>query len=302
MTTNIPYLTEADVAAVLTWDDLIPLMAEALIDFSSGSVVQPTREMLTIEPNQRFFAAMPAAAPNAMGAKMVAFYPKNAASGLHTHFASIALFDPETGQPLAFMDGRLITEMRTAATSAAVTRTLAPPESRSIALLGSGVQAKAHLQALKALFPVDDVRVWSRTEANARAFAKKHGARSVSAEEAVRDADIIVCATAALEPVLQGAWLKPGCHVNSVGSPRPDWREMDDATMQQTVIVDSRAAAMKEAGDVILSGAIIHAEAGEVLSGTIHADPASTTVFKSVGIAVEDVTTAQLVYDRHMSL
>ena len=189
--------------------------------------------------------------------------------------------------------------MRTAATSAAVSQAVADPQSRTLALIGSGVQAKAHLRALSEIFPIDDVRVWSRTTANAEAFADVRDARAMSAADAVDGADIVVCATNALTPVLQGAWLKPGAHVNSVGSPRPDWRELDNAVMAEKVVVDSYEAAAKEAGDVILCGASIFAEAGEILGGWIPLARGQTTVFKSVGIACEDLATARLVFDLH---
>lgn len=299
METAPPTLTEADVAKLLSYEVLIPAMREAFIAFSSGEVQQSLRTMLPIEEGARYFGLMPAAMPGAMGAKMVSFYPGNADKGIHTHFAAIALFDPELGRPIAFMDGRLITEMRTAAASAAVSQVLADPESRALALVGSGVQALAHLKALKTVFPIEDVRVWSRTESRAREFADGHGARALPLEEAVADADIVVCATNAREPVLQGAWLKPGAHVNSVGSPRPDWRELDDAVMAGAVVVDSRDAVAKESGDIILSGAAIAAEAGEVLAGTKTIPTSRTSLFKSVGIAVQDIASARLVYDAY---
>jgi len=209
----------------------------------------------------------------------------------------IALFEPDTGQPLAFLDGRLITEMRTAAVSAAVTKYFAPANSRVLALLGSGVQALAHMQALRHVCDFDEVKVWSRTPDRAQRFAALHGAKAMGLEAAVRDADVIVTATNALEPFLKGEWLKQGAHVNAVGSPRPTWRELDNDTMQNTLIVDSREAALKEAGDVILSKASIFAEAGEIFAGLKMADRSATTVFKSVGIAVEDIAAARLVYD-----
>nr|WP_306265479.1 ornithine cyclodeaminase family protein [Pararhizobium sp. IMCC3301] len=299
MASSVPVLSEQDVASILTYAQLIPLMRETLIAFSAGSILQPVRQMLVVEEQERYLGIMPAVTPDAMGAKLVCFYPKNAQFDRHTHLASIALFDPEFGTPLAFLDGRLITEMRTAATSAAVTQVLAAPQSRSLALIGSGVQAKAHLYALREIFPIEDVRVWSQTASNAERFAETHGARAMSAADAVDGADIVVCATSARTPVLQGAWLKPGAHVNSVGSPRPDWRELDDAVMAETVIVDSYEAAQKEAGDVILSGASIFAEAGEVLGGRKQVDRAATTIFKSVGIACEDLAAARLVFNLH---
>ncbi|HJU31967.1 MAG TPA: ornithine cyclodeaminase family protein [Hyphomicrobiaceae bacterium] len=290
-------LSEAEVARALTYETLIPAMERALAAFSAGKVIQPVRNMLTIEEGKRFLGVMPAVAPDAMGAKLVCFYPKNAGSSVPTHTANIMLFETETGQPLAFMDGRLITEMRTAAVSAAVTKRLAPPGSKVLALLGSGVQAVAHLEALRQVCPFEEVRVWSRTRAHAERFAEEHGARAADLETAVRSADVVVTATSATEPFLKGAWLKPGAHVNAVGAPRPTWRELDDAAMHNTLVVDSREAVLKESGDVILSGAAIAAEAGELFAGVRTVDRSATTIFKSVGLAVEDIATARLVYD-----
>jgi len=289
--------SEGDVANVLKYEQLIPAMEKALSDFSAGRVIQPVRNLLTIEEGKRFLGIMPAVTQNAMGAKLVCFYPKNAGTGVPTHLAMIMLFEPETGQPLACMDGRLITEMRTAAVSAAVTKYLAPEKSRILTLLGSGVQAEAHMQALRRVCQFEEVRVWSRTPEHAKRFAARHGARAMAIESAVRGADVIVTATSASEPFLKGAWLKPGAHVNAVGSARPTWRELDDEAMQNTVIVDSREAVRKESGDVILSNAPIFAEAGELFAGSKIPERSATTVFKSVGIAVEDITAARLVYD-----
>jgi len=292
-------LAEADVAGLLDWGMLIATMEGALAELSRGRVVQPVREILAVEEGKRYFAAMPAITEGAMGAKLVTFYPANAGSGRHTHFALIALFDTMTGEPLAAMDGRLITEMRTAAVSAAVTRHVVPQDSaRVLALVGSGVQAKAHLEALRHLYDFDEVRVWSRTPGNAAKFAEEHGVRhSRTVEEAVYGADVVVVATASMQPVLKGAWLKDGAHVNAVGAPRPTWRELDDDVMRNLLIVDSRAAVMKESGDVILSKAEIYAEAGEIFGGAKPAPGGITTVFKSVGVAVEDIAAARLVYD-----
>ena len=183
------------------------------------------------------------------------------------------------------------------AVSAAATRYLAAPDSRVLALIGSGVQAEAHLEALTQLHPYDEIRVWSRTPEHAARFAAAHGIVATDIEGAVRGADVVVTATNALEPIVKGAWLKPGAHVNAVGSPRPGWRELDDAAMRNTLIVDSREAVMKESGDVILSGAPIHAELGEIFAGLKPAPARETTIFKSVGLAIEDVATAKLVYD-----
>ena len=288
-------LTQADIADRLTYDRLIPAMEKALTAFSTGAVIQPVRNMIEIEASKRYLGVMPAVSASMMGAKLVSFYPGNAEVGLDTHFATILLFETPHGRPVAVMDGTLITEMRTAAVSAAVTKRLAPPQSRRLALLGAGVQAAAHLEALRSILLLDEVRVWSRTPERAEFFAKKHGARAMAPEEAVRDADVIVTATHAIEPILQGRWLKEGAHVNAIGAPRPNWRELDDTAMDNLLIVDSREAAVKESGDVILSGARIFAEAGEIFAGIRTAPSSKTTIFKSVGLAIEDIAAAELV-------
>jgi ornithine cyclodeaminase/alanine dehydrogenase-like protein (mu-crystallin family) len=290
-------MDEEQVRTLLKWDELIPAMENALAEFSLGQVVQPVRNMLTVEEGKRYLGVMPAVAREAMGAKLVSFYPGNEGSGTATHHAMIVLFRPDTGEPLAVIDGRLITEMRTAAVSAAVTKYLAAPDAHVLALVGSGVQVHAHLQALSRVCQFDEIRVWSRTAAHAERFAEQHNAIAVPIADAVRGADVIVTATNALQPIVQGDWLKPGAHVNAVGSPRPNWRELDNRAMANILVVDSREAVLKESGDVILSGAEIYAEAGEIFAGTKAAPVSETTVFKSVGLAIEDIATAKLVYD-----
>ncbi len=293
---GVIYLDEDAVRARLRWDELIDAMERALADFSSGAVIQPVRSILTIEERARYVGIMPAVVGDVMGVKFVTFYPVNAGTGRHTHNATVVLYDTRTGLPLAVMDGRVITEMRTAAVSAAITRRLAPAECRVLALLGSGVQAHAHKEALSRVRTFSEVRVWSRTAAHAERFAREHGAIAVDRpESAVRGADVVVTATAAREPVLEGAWLKPGAHVNAVGSSRPDWRELDDEAMRNVIVVDSREAAAVEAGDVLIPSAPIYAEIGEIFSGTKSIAPTATPIFKSVGLAVEDVAAAKLV-------
>jgi thiomorpholine-carboxylate dehydrogenase len=211
--------------------------------------------------------------------------------------AMVVLFRADTGEPLAVMDGGTLTAMRTAAVSAAVTQGLSPPDSKTLALLGSGAQAGSHLEALKQIRRFDEVRVWSRTPEHAKRFAAQYGATAMDAESAVRGADVIVTATAAQTPILRGAWLKPGAHVNAIGAPMPAWRELDDEAMANVVVVESREAAAKESGDVILSKARIQAEVGEIFSGSKMIAASETTIFKSVGVAIEDVATAKLVFD-----
>lgn len=293
----VRYLDEDRVRAVLHWEPLIDAMESALASFSSGRVIQPLRNMITIEEGRRYLGIMPAIAEDVMGLKLVTFYPGNADTGVPTHLATVILCRSDTGEPLAVMDGRLITEMRTAAVSAAVTRRLARPGSSVLALLGSGTQAKAHLEVLGRVCHFREVRVWSRNGEHAKRFADEHDATAMDAESAVRGADVIVTATNAREPILKGAWLKPGALVNAVGSPRPTWRELDDAAMANTLVVDSREAVLHESGDVILSKATIYAEVGEIFTGRTAPARGVTIIFKSVGIAVEDVAAARLVFE-----
>ncbi|HJM51606.1 MAG TPA: ornithine cyclodeaminase family protein [Alphaproteobacteria bacterium] len=291
------YLDRDQVQAALHWETLIPAMKEALIAFSAGQVIQPVRQTLTVEEEGGFFLLMPAIS-QAMGVKLVTFYPGNAERDLHTHHAMIMLFERATGVPLAVMDGGLITEMRTAAVSAVATDLLAAPEARVLAILGSGVQARSHIAALGQVRDFDEVRIWSRTPAHAEVLAAEVGARAVAdAREAVSGADVIVTATPATEPILEGAWLEPGAHVNAVGYAGAQGRELDSAAMQGVVYVDSRAGAEVEAGDVTFAGAEIHAELGEALAGGKEARVGEITIFESLGLAIEDVAAAQLVYD-----
>jgi ornithine cyclodeaminase/alanine dehydrogenase-like protein (mu-crystallin family) len=288
-------LNEDDVRRLLTMEELIPAMERALADLSAGRVVQPLRSVLPVADHRGFLGVMPTYASGALGAKLVTFFPNN--RDVHTHHATIVLFRPETGEPLVTMDGRLITEMRTAAVSAVATKALARPDASVLALLGSGVQARSHLEAVRLVRPLRDVRVWSPR--NAPAFAARFGVRAAaSAEEAVRGAHVVVVATTSRTPVLKGAWLSPGTHVNAVGASRPDWRELDDEVLARSkVFVESREAASKESGDVIASGKT-PVEIGEVVSGSGpgRASPEEITLFKSVGVAVEDVVSADLVY------
>jgi len=284
---------EPAVAQRLQYQDLIPAIARALAALSSGKVVQPVRTVLPVAPHQGFFAVMPAYA-GALGAKLVTFYPKNV--GVHTHHALIVMFKAETGEPLAVMDGRLITEMRTAAASAVATERLARPDASVLAILGSGVQAGSHLAALRHVRSFKEVRVWSPK--NAPAFAQKHGVKAAaSAEAAVRGADVVVVAASSTTPILQGRWLSPGTHVNAIGATRPEWRELDDDLVTRArVFVDSREAAQRESGDVIAAKSEL-TEIGAVVAGTSpgRRNAEEITLFKSVGVAVEDVAAAALV-------
>ncbi len=267
-------LSEDEVRKLLRMEDLIPAMAEALRDLSAGAVLQPLRTVLPVSEHEGFLGVMPACG-RALGAKLVTFYPQNKA--IPTHHAMILLFRPETGEPLAVMDGRLITEMRTAAVSAVATKLLARADTKVLTILGSGVQARSHLGALRLVREFTEVRVWS--PGNADRFARKFRVHAAaSAEEAVRG----------------------GVHINAVGATRPNWRELDDEVLRRaTIYVESREAALKESGDVIAARKE-PIEIGEVIAGKQRGRTSAEqiTLFKSVGVAAEDVAAADLVYQR----
>jgi len=291
------FLDEEQVQTVLSYEDLIPVIRNALIDFSAGRCVQPMRSVLQIAEHTGWFAVMPAVYSGVMGAKMVTFYPGNATLGKHTHMAMIQLFRADTGEPLAVMDGRLITEMRTAAVSAVAVDLLARRDAKVLGVLGSGVQARSHLSALAYVRRFEEIRVWSRSEENARRFAKEAGAMVTTAEDAVRGADVVLTLTSSPTPILQGRWLKDDALVCAVGAVTAERRELDDEAMRGAVIVESREAAMREPGDILMAKAEVTAEIGEVLDGAVIDRRGRAVVFKSVGIAIEDIAAAKLVYE-----
>jgi alanine dehydrogenase len=313
-------LDEPTVRQLLPMDELITAMSGALAEFSAGRVTQPLRTVLEVGAAKSFFGVMPAYLPSqhALGTKLVTVFASNAARGLPSHLATILLLDADTGALLAVMDGRYITEARTAAVSAVSVQHLARRDAATLAILGAGVQARSHLEAVAQVRPLKDVRVWSRTAASAGRFAAEMSPHApaplrvaLSAEEAVRGADIIVLVTASPEPVLVARWVADGAHICAVGACRPTQREMDaDLVRRADLYVDSREGALAEAGDVVLAikdGAIaadhIRAELGDVVNGTAPGRTAAdrVTIFKSLGMAVEDVAAAQLAYSKARS-
>jgi ornithine cyclodeaminase/alanine dehydrogenase-like protein (mu-crystallin family) len=294
-------LKEPDVRALLTMPDLIAAMETALAAFSARNVVQPVRTVIEVVPNDSFLAVMPAFVPGspALGAKLVTFFESNVGRGMPTHLATIVMLDPVTGALAAILDGRYITEARTAAVSAVSVKKLAREDAKTLAILGSGVQARSHFEALSHVRKFTEVRGWSPTRKNLDAFCAETGAVACdSAEAAARGADVIVIAASSHTPILFDAWVSPGAHVVSVGATRPNHREMEPALVQRAkLFVDSRASAMKESGDVIPFGdAHIVAELGEATA--VRRTPDEITIFKSLGLAVEDVAAAHLVMAR----
>jgi ornithine cyclodeaminase/alanine dehydrogenase-like protein (mu-crystallin family) len=290
-------LNEAQVRGLLRLEELIPVVEQALIDFSAGAVQQPVRSVLPVPSHNGLWALMPAVYDDVMGVKLVTLYEENATRGIPTHQASIQLFSSKTGEPLAAMDGRLITELRTAAVSAVATRLLAKPDARVLAILGSGVQAGSHVQALRMVRQFDEVRVWSRSPEHAQRFAQEVGARATTREDAIRGADVVVAVSTTRNPLVLGEWLNADAYVNAVGSVGLNQRELDDAAMNAVVVVESAESALRESGDIVHSGVPIFAELGELLAHK-RPLPEGRIVFKSLGIAATDIAAARMVYQR----
>ena len=309
-------LTEPDVRAAVSMPELIAAMREALSRFSAGQVQQPLRTVLEIGEEKSFFGVMPAAIPEpaAAGTKLVTVFPGNREIGLPSHLATILLLDPVTGALRAVLDGRYITEARTAAVSAVSADVLARKDARTLGILGSGVQARSHLEALRCVRPFERVEVWSPTESRRKAFVEEMQqhwnvvAEANSPRQAVQEADVIVTATASHTPVLFDEWVGEGAHICAVGACRPTHRELDGRLVAKCrVFVDSRAGAFAEAGDILMAmaeGLVTRAhvagELGEVLnSGTIgRQDDRQVTLFESLGMAIEDVVAAHLIWSR----
>lgn len=312
-------LTEDHVKALLPMSELITAMEAAVARFSAGEVLQPVRTVLSVGPTQAFFGLMPAyiEQPARLGAKLVTVFNDNHTRGLPSHLATIVLLDPETGALVALIDGRYITEARTAAVSAVSARHLARPDAATLAIIGSGVQARSHLAAYSEVRALRDVRVWSPNARSRERFVEDMTNRvparlhdSASAEDAVHGADLVVLATSSPTPVIEDDWIAAGAHVVSVGACRPDQREMAPALVRRSrLFVDSRAAALVESGDVVLGikehrfdEQHIAGEIGEVVLGRAdgRTSDSQITVFKSLGMAVEDVVTADLVFRQAM--
>jgi thiomorpholine-carboxylate dehydrogenase len=291
-------LTREQIRGVLFYEDLIPVIRQALMDFSAGRAVQPIRTIMQAPGREGWLGVMPCIYGEVMGAKLVTFYPCNAPRQIATHMAVIQLFRTETGEPLATMDGELITEMRTAAVSAVAVDELAVRDAKVLAILGSGAQARSHVRALAGVRSFCEIRVWSRSRENAERFAGEVGALVMTAEEAVRGADVVLTLTSSPEPVLKGEWLRPHAVVCAIGAATPDRRELDEVTMRGAVVVESREAASREAGDIVLAGVEVTAEIGELLNGVELERGERPVVFKSVGIAIEDIAAAKLVFER----
>ncbi len=313
---NIVVLSHDDVTALLPITSCIDLMSEALSALARGEVTNPLRSVVRPEGTRHFFGLMPAyrgGGSPAYALKEVCIFPDNPKKGLDAHQGAVLLHSAEDGRVLAVMNASAITAIRTAAVSGLATRLLARDDATELAIIGTGVQARAHLEAMAAAREFERVRIAGRTPAKAQAFvselAPKYDFRmeaSEGAEQAVRGADVIVTATNSAEPVIRREWVKLGAHINAVGSCSPRMRELDTETVvASTFFVDRRESALNEAGDYLIpasEGAVgpghIRAEIGQLLIGEElgRSFPEEITLFESQGIAIEDLAAAQFLY------
>ena len=309
---KIRVLSANDVVRLLPMRDCIEVMERALAQFARGEAVQPVRLSLPAADDKGILALMPAQLDGiGLGYKAVSVFHGNAALGLPTHMATIALHDPQTGAPIALMDGTRITEIRTAAVSAVATRHLSRTDASVLAIIGTGVQARAHARAIACFRQLSEVRIAGRRMEAAQALADELSSElptraSRDVREALDGADIVVTVTASPAPVFDAAHLPAGTHINAVGSSTPNARELPTATVAAArLFVDDTRAALAEAGDILLAigeGAIdashIAGTLGEVVIGQVagRTDAAQITIFESLGLGLEDVAAASHVY------
>jgi ornithine cyclodeaminase/alanine dehydrogenase-like protein (mu-crystallin family) len=305
-------VNEPGVRALLPMNACVTLMREALSTFARGDAVLPLRNLMRLPDGSGLIGMMPGylGEPKSFGLKVVSVMPGNHGTGYDSHQGVVMLFGLEHGEPLAILDGNAITAIRTAAASAAATDALAREDAGDLALIGSGAQARSHLEAMAAVRPLRQVRVWSRNRESAERFAREAAAVPIeivaTAEDAVRGADLICTTTAAKEPVLRGAWLSPGAHVNAVGACFPSSRELDsEAVKRSRFFTDCRESCFAESGDFRLArdeGAIgdehLRGEIGEVFTGRVagRTSPDDITVYESLGIALEDLAAAHFIH------
>jgi ornithine cyclodeaminase len=314
-------LSRSDVERLLPMPACIALMRETLAARAGGRTIQPSRTAIRTPDGAGAMLTMPAwiASPGALGVKVVSVFPGNCEIGLDSHQGAVLSLDPATGQVLAILEAGAVTAIRTAAVSAVATDLLANPAAADLALLGAGAEARTHLAAVAAVRKLRRVRVWSRSAERAHTFAETAVAPSgvkleimASARDAVEDAAIICTLTASPTPVLEGQWIARGAHVNAVGAHTPETRELDtDAVTAARIFVDARESALQEAGDLLipikerrLRTADIHAELGEVITGARSGRASSTeiTLFKSLGLGIEDVAAARHVVTEALTL
>ncbi len=317
----ITIINESQVRELLTMSECVELMKMALKDLSQGTAHMPLRSAMWLPDKKGLLGMMPAynISENVMGIKVVSVFPGNFNTAFDSHQGGVMLFETNNGRPLALIGGSSITAIRTAAVSAVATDLLARKDARNLAILGSGTQARMHLEALKLIRDIHRVRVWSLPQKHANQFADKAQKElginievMQSAQEAVQGADIICTLTPASDPILQGGWISNGAHINAVGSCTPTAREIDTQTVVMSrLFVDHRESTRNEAGDFIIprnEGAItddfIQGEIGEVLLGHTKGrqNEIEITLFESLGLGVEDLTAVRFIYDKALKM
>lgn len=310
-------LTQDDVEALLPMAECMDAVEEALRSLARGAATLPLRSIHWRPDRRGALGLMPAFTdgPELLGVKVISYFPANLGSDLDSHQGMVLLFEAGRGRPLAILDASSITAIRTAAASGVATRALARAEAGDLAILGSGTQARSHLEAMRAARTLRRVRVWSRDAAHARAFAERESERAglpiepmPTARQAVSGADLVCTTTSSAEPVLCGEWLTAGAHINAVGACFPTARELDGpAVARSRLFVDRRESALHESGDYLIAKqerwiteAHILGELGDVLLGRLagRVAPGDITLFKSLGLAVEDVAAAHHVLTR----
>ena len=308
-------LSQSDVERLLPLKSCIDVMAATLAALARGEAVLPLRTVIVVPNTTDAFAVMPAylGSPRSVGAKVITVYPGNHGTQFDSHQGAVLLFDPDNGSLVAVIEASAVTTIRTAAVTAVATRALSREDASTLAMIGSGVQAFAHVESMCAVRSIASVRVWSRNADHAGSLARVASERfgldasvSDSCADAVRNADIVCTTTSAREPVLNGEWLTPGTHVNVIGASQATAREVDsDAVVRSRLYVDRRESALKEPGDILVplrEGRItpdhIVGEIGEVLVGRVEGRRSrdEITMFKSLGLAIEDLAAATFVY------
>lgn len=307
------FIDAETVRANLSMPQCIDAMAIAMKTVSQGDLAMPNRIIMPLIDKSGYFGVMPGSlgSPRVYGAKVVSLHPANPAASRPAIQGFVALFDHETGTPFAIVDGAEITTLRTAAASGLATRELSRPDAKSLGLFGYGIQAEAHLDAMRAVRPIEEVRIWGRSLERAQDFARRHGQRTgidiiaVEDPQAAAGCDIVCTTTGAHEPIVFGAWIRPGTHVNLVGAHMPTTREADTALMRNArIYTDALASAFAEAGEILIpisEGAFdrdhVLGEIGELLLGRIpgRGNNQEVTVYKSLGVVAQDIVAAEFV-------
>lgn len=320
-------VSHREVAGLLPMKACIDAMADAFRALATGDARLPLRQVVSLPGTPNLLALMPGQLGvnsrerhrSAVGAKVITVFPGNESTPLDSHLGVVLLFEAEMGRLLAIIDASSVTAIRTAAVSAVATRLLSNPDAGDLAILGAGVQAMSHLEAMRAVRTLRRVRVWSRTGERCVRFAGKAQQKlgvavevSESAEACVGGADLICTVTSSREPVLRGSWIADGAHINAVGAALPTARELDSAAVARSrVYVDRRESAMAEAGDILIPMAEgifnadhVRGDLGEVLMGAApgRESPGEVTLFKSLGLAIEDLAAARHIYEQGVAL